>query len=105
MRAMTLLTLIAILTAGLGAQKPTPTPLMDSRGIPLPFGVQPYYKPDVPQGSGPYKAIMSAENGLSAHVAYFPANLSAAGESEDAGGGLGQRLVPLCRKSLPAIPD
>jgi hypothetical protein len=28
--------------SSLSAQKPTPTPLMDSRGVPLPFGVQPY---------------------------------------------------------------
>ena len=34
--------------AFLHAQKPTPTPLMDGRGFPLPFGVQPYYKPDYP---------------------------------------------------------
>ena len=39
---------LAVAASGLGAhaQKPTPTPLMDSRGLPLPFGVQPYYKPD-----------------------------------------------------------
>ena len=52
---------------------------MDSRGLPLPFGVQPYYKPDVPLGSGPYKAIMAVESGLSAHVAYYPADLSQLG--------------------------
>src|SRR5262245_35419333 len=61
------------------AQKPTPTPLMDSRGLPLPFGVQPYFKPDVPLGSGPYKAIMAMEPGLSAHVAYYPADLASLG--------------------------
>ena len=61
------------------AQKPTPTPQMDSRGLPLPFGVQPYYKPDVPRGSGPYKAIMATQSGLSAHVAYYPADLSQLG--------------------------
>lgn len=58
------------------AQRPTPTPLLDNRGLPLPFGVQPYFKPDVPLGSGPYQAIMSEEPGLSAHVAYYPADLS-----------------------------
>ena len=63
----------------LGAQKPTPTPQMDSRGLPLPFGVQPYFKPDVPLGSGPYKAIMAEEKGLSAHLVYHPANLAALG--------------------------
>lgn len=76
MRPMTLLTLIAVLTSGLGAQKPTPTPLMDSRGLPLPFGVPPYYKPDYPLGTGSYKAIMATEKGLSAHVAYYPADLA-----------------------------
>jgi dienelactone hydrolase len=61
------------------AQKPTPTPLLDGRGFPLPFGAQPYYKPDVPLGSGPYKAIMATEPGLSAHVTYYPADLSKLG--------------------------
>jgi len=61
------------------AQKPTPTPQMDSRGLPLPFGVQPYYKPDVPLGSGPYKAIMAGDHGLSAHVIYHPADLAPLG--------------------------
>ena len=61
------------------AQQPTPTPLLDGRGLPLPFGVQPYYKPDVPLGSGPFKAIMAVEQGLSAHVSYAPATLSPLG--------------------------
>lgn len=61
------------------AQQPTPTPLMDSRGLPLPFGVQPYYKPDVPLGSGPYKAVMTEEKGLSAHIVYAPADLAKLG--------------------------
>ena len=75
---ITLLMSIA-LGASVMAQKPTPTPLMDSRGLPLPFGVQPYFKPDVPLGSGPYKAIMTSEAGLSAHVAYYPADLAQLG--------------------------
>ena len=58
------------------AQKPTPTPQMDSRGLPLPFGVQPYFKPDVPLGSGPYKALMAVEPSLPSQVTYYPANLS-----------------------------
>ena len=70
---------IVLAMAHVSAQKPTPTPLMDSRGLPLPFGVQPYYKPDYPLGSGPYKAIMAAERGLPAHVAYYPADLSRLG--------------------------
>ena len=68
------LLVVVLLSGTVVAQKPTPTPLMDSRGLPLPFGVQPYYKPDYPLGSGPYKAVMSSEAGLSAHVAYYPAN-------------------------------
>ncbi len=72
-------TLAAIALAVPSAQKPTPTPLLDSRGVPLPFGVQPYYKPEYPLGSGPFKAIMAADNGLSAHVAYYPADLAALG--------------------------
>jgi dienelactone hydrolase len=55
---------------------------MDSRGLPLPFGVQPYYKPDVPLGSGPYKAIMAEEKGLNAHVAYYPADLEPLGNKK-----------------------
>lgn len=72
-------TALALSLTTVHAQKPTPTPLMDGRGFPLPFGVQPYYKPDVPLGSGPYKAIMATEPGLSAHVAYYPADLSKLG--------------------------
>jgi dienelactone hydrolase len=85
MRPLTTLTLIVVFTAGLGAQKPTPTPQMDSRGLPLPFGVQPYFKPDYPLGSGPYKAIMATEDGLPAHVAYYPADLAQ----------LGNRKIPV----------
>jgi dienelactone hydrolase len=82
MRASNLIAL-AMLTAApcasVVAQKPTPTPLMDSRGLPLPFGVAPYFKPDYPLGSGPYKAIMATEPGLPAHVAYYPADLAPLG--------------------------
>ena len=69
-------TLATLTVAGAYAQKPTPTPQMDSRGLPLPYGVQPYFKPDVPLGSGPYKAIMAVEPSLPSQVAYYPANLS-----------------------------
>ena len=51
------------------AQLPTPTPALDRRGKPLPFGVPPYYLPEVPLGTGPYKAIMSQEKGLPEQVA------------------------------------
>jgi dienelactone hydrolase len=67
------------LVASVNAQKPTPTPLLDGRGLPLPFGVPPYFKPDYPLGSGQYKAIMAVEPGLSAHIAYYPADLNALG--------------------------
>src|SRR5262245_23203334 len=75
-RSATVFAVALMASHALDAQQPTPTPLMDSRGLPLPFGVQPYYKPDVPLGSGPYKATMSAEPGLSAHVVYAPNDLS-----------------------------
>ena len=74
--------ILAGFIAGLGAQKPTPTPQMDSRGLPLPFGVQPYFKPDYPLGSGPYKAVMATEKGLSAHLAYYPAALAQLGSKK-----------------------
>jgi hypothetical protein len=78
MGVKTIVAVVAVLlVAGLDAQKPTPTPLMDSRGLPLPFGVQPYFKPDYPLGSGPYKAIMATD--LPAHVVYAPADVSAMG--------------------------
>ena len=80
MRAGTIVAISLVVSlAGVAAQKPTPTPLLDSRGLPLPFGVQPYFKPDYPLGSGPYKAIMAVEAGLPAHVAYYPANLTQLG--------------------------
>lgn len=76
------LMLAVVCGVGVSGQKPTPTPLMDSRGLPLPFGVQPYFKPDVPLGSGPYKAIMATEPGLPAHVAYYPADLAPLGSKK-----------------------
>jgi dienelactone hydrolase len=81
---MTMLTLIVVLTGGFAAQQPTPTPRMDSRGLPLPFGVPPYFRPDYPLGSGPHKAIMATttDSGLSSHVAYYPANLAQLGNKK-----------------------
>lgn len=69
----------AVTAAALSAQKPTPTPLLDARGLPLPFGVQPYFKPDYPLGSGPFKAVMATEPGLPTHVVYYPADLARLG--------------------------
>jgi dienelactone hydrolase len=71
--------LCASLVTPVAAQKPTPTPLMDGRGLPLPFGVPPYFKPGYPLGSGPYKAVMSVEADLPKHVAYYPADLAPLG--------------------------
>ena len=81
MRSRTLWTavFVAATLGSVSAQKPTPTPLMDSRGLPLPFGAQPYFKPDVPLGSGPYKAIMATESALPEHVVYAPADLAQLG--------------------------
>ena len=81
MRSKILMTAVmaALFVTALGAQKPTPTPQMDSRGLPLPFGVQPYFKPDVPLGSGPHKAIMATEAALPEHVIYYPADVSQLG--------------------------
>ena len=81
MRSRTLWTAVfaAATLVSISAQKPTPTPLMDSRGLPLPFGAQPYFKPDVPLGSGPYKAIMATESALPEHVVYAPADLAQLG--------------------------
>ena len=64
------------------AQMTSKTPLLDSRGKPLPFGVPAYHMPNVPLGTGPYKAIMSEEQGLSAHVAYYPGDISKLGNKK-----------------------
>jgi dienelactone hydrolase len=77
--AAAFVTAAALAAAAVHAQQPTPTPLLDGRGQPLPFGVPPYFKPDYPLGSGPYKAVMFEEKGLSAHVVYAPADLAKLG--------------------------
>ena len=104
-RALMLFVTITLSTVTGFAQMTSKTPLLDSRGKPLPFGVPAYHKPDVPLGTGSYKAIMSDEKGLPAHVAYYPADLAR----------LAAKKLPvlvwangsclLCRQSLPAIPD
>jgi len=76
-----IVTAMSMVAAAL-AQKPTPTPLLDGRGLPLPFGVQPYFKPDFPLGSGPYKAVMAVDPGLQNSVAYYPADLSRLGSTK-----------------------
>src|SRR6266545_1353066 len=76
-----IVTAMSMVAAAL-AQKPTPTPLLDGQGLPLPFGVQPYFKPDFPLGSGPYKAVMAVDPGLQNSVAYYPADLSRLGSTK-----------------------
>lgn len=62
----------------------SPAPMLglgkDADGRPLPFGVPPYFAPDTPLGSGPFKAIMTTDAGLPEHVIYMPAHLDAAGK-------------------------
>jgi hypothetical protein len=62
----------------------SPAPVLgigkDAQGRSIPFGVPPYYTPDTPLGSGPYKAIMVADPGLPEHMLYYPANIEAAGK-------------------------
>src|SRR5437773_11767966 len=77
--SVALIVALAASSLAVHAQKPTPTPLMDSRGLPLPFGVPPYFKPDVPLGTGPYKAIMSEEKGLTRQIVYYPSDLTKLG--------------------------
>jgi dienelactone hydrolase len=57
----------------LGAEK-------DADGRPLPFGRQPVRPYGEPSGSGPYKAIMTTDPSLPAHVLYYPKELSRAGK-------------------------
>lgn len=49
---------------------------LDNEGRPIPFGVPPYFSPDTPLGSGPYKAIMETAEDLPEHVIYRPVNLA-----------------------------
>jgi len=75
---------LAVATSAIAAQVVPPAPTLlpdkDADGRPLPFGrrgVQPY---DKPLGSGPYKAIMTTDASLPAHVLYFPKDLKRAGK-------------------------
>jgi hypothetical protein len=82
------LALAATLVAGQAPAQPAnpPAPLTapllgigkDDFGRPIPFGVPPYYTPETPLGSGPYKAVMATEGSLPQHVLYYPANVPAA---------------------------
>ena len=82
---------LALITAVLGsalaapcmAQVP-PAPTLatgiDSAGRPLPFGRAQRSPPETPLGSGRHKAIMATDDGLPAHVLYYPADLPKAGK-------------------------
>jgi dienelactone hydrolase len=82
--------LILILVAqSLAARQSGPAPLSpapllavgkDAQGRAVPFGIPPYYTPDTPLGSGPYKAIMATDSTLPEHVMYYPAKIDAAGK-------------------------
>ena len=93
-RRVLMIVMMIVVAAVIGlAQRPARTPLLDSRGKPLPFGVPAYHKPDVPLGTGPYKAVMSEEKGLSAHVAYYPADPTK----------LGAKKLPVVVSSAEAV--
>src|SRR5438093_6971724 len=51
-RVLMLFVTITVSTVIGFAQMTSRTPLLDSRGKPLPFGVPAYHKPDVPLGTG-----------------------------------------------------
>jgi hypothetical protein len=79
------LTAIALAAHSISAQAPlSPAPMLglgkDADGRPLPFGVPPYFAPETPLGSGPFKAIMTTDASLPEHVIYHPADLGAAGK-------------------------
>lgn len=83
-RACAVVGAIAIpLTATAQPAALSPAPLLgigkDAQGRPVPFGIPPYYTPETPLGSGPYKAIMATDPTLPEHVMYYPAQLDAAG--------------------------
>ena len=83
-RTWACLAAIMLTAHGILAQAPlSPAPMLglgkDADGRPLPFGVPPYFSPETPLGTGPFKAIMTTDSGLPEHVIYHPANLEAAG--------------------------
>jgi hypothetical protein len=85
-------TLAACLAAGVlaaCAQAPTTAPAQAPAAAPrLPDDYPPaappppYVAPDVPQGSGPYRAIMRVEPSLPTHTVYRPAQLAALGAQQ-----------------------
>ncbi|HUO02504.1 MAG TPA: hypothetical protein VMU31_06980 [Rhizomicrobium sp.] len=59
---------------------PVLAPTKDADGKPLPFGRPAYQKPDVPLGTGPFKAVMAEDPSLPDHTLYYPADIAAAGK-------------------------
>ena len=86
MAAASAVLLASAAQAAQSAQAPlSPPPVIrtdakDAQGRPLPFGYQPYQKPETPLGSGPFKAIMVADPTLPEHIIYHPADIAAAGK-------------------------
>ena len=76
---------LAIVAAGsLAFAQTPPAPVLgadkDTDSRPLPFGRRPHQPNDAPLGSGPFKAVMGEEPGLTAHTLYYPADLAKAGK-------------------------
>lgn len=75
---------LAFATTAIAAEVVPPAPTLlpdkDADGRPLPFGRQPVEPYDKALGSGPYKAIMTTDPALPAHVLYYPKDLSRAGK-------------------------
>jgi|SRR5579884_1897481 len=83
-KMVTFIAAVAVAQSAIYAQPVPPAPVLgpdkDADGRPLPFGRQPVRPYDQPLGSGPYKAIMSTDASLPAHVLYFPKDLARAGK-------------------------
>lgn len=80
-----ILSVAAVTTAGSAFAAPVPpAPALlsskDADGRPLPFGRQPVEPHDKALGSGRYKAIMTTDATLPAHVLYYPKNLKVTGK-------------------------
>jgi Dienelactone hydrolase family len=81
-RTSLVLALSAALLSGSAMADPAPVlaPTKDTDGKPLPFGRPVYQKPNVPLGTGPYKAVMAEDASLPDHTLYYPADMAAAGK-------------------------
>ena len=83
-RVLTFVAALATVQTALWAEPVPPAPVLgagkDVDGRPLPFGRQPVRPFDQPLGSGPYKAIMTTDATLPAHVLYYPKDMARAGK-------------------------